>query len=637
MDPREFLIVYASGRQAETNSNELHANFRLNRDGGSIALVRPDGITVESSLSYPALADDTTVGLPMSDFRVGATVVEPPQASTLVTVQDIEVLRVQEVPGEVNNSPDVDLAIDGDTTTTTSLTPSFTRGDRIVAVDVGEMTTVSRLRVSKIGDGDQSSAGAPGLAPIDNMDLQILFTRDSGPLHRRGYLPVPELTNGYFGTELILADAVNSADATVDNDHHDFANDGWYSLSFAPLQATGLAIRFGRDRGDSAPWNQYRTHEIEVREGANDPLPLTDIAVFRPSQQTLSPNNPGDQNNAIDGDDVTWTLLTPDNSQGPQLATLDFGTTRDVNRLRVNKLGNTDQSSAGAPGLAPLDNMDLQILFTTDTGSPAERRYSPVRGLTSGFLGWEPINADAIDPLSATVDNDHHDTVTDGWYSLSFETVAASGLAIRFDRDSLDTSSDVHYLVQEIEVHTPVELDPTEIVTTLGIDQFPGPDGTERDRGDAELARDGDLTTAALLTTPGTDRTHGRQRVAVDVGNVPVNVNRLRVFKAGDADTDGELDAFDLKVLWTRDTGPLSQRNFVPVTQLINGYNGVERIEAGFVDFDSATVLGDQHDSPGDGFYSLTFDAVETTAIALEFLPSDFEPTGINHYAIQSR
>ena len=53
------------------------------------------------------------------------------------------------------------------------------------------------------------------------MDLQLLYTTDTGPISDRHYQPVSGLTNGYLGTELITADSVNAADATVTYDTHE--------------------------------------------------------------------------------------------------------------------------------------------------------------------------------------------------------------------------------------------------------------------------------------------------------------------------------------------------------------------------------------------------------------------------------
>ena len=348
------------------------------------------------------------------------------------------------------------------------------------------------------------------------------------------------------------------------------------------------------------------------------------------------------KNNAIDGSELSWSFLTPSSTQGPHLAALDLGTTQQVQRIRVSKWGDTDATGpgGGAPGLGGTDNMDLQILFTTDSGPLVSRTYRPVSGLTNGFAGGELINADSVNAADATVDNDHHDFAVDGWYSLSFNEVQATGIAIRFAKDANDSTPFTHYRTNEFQVFGPSSLVLEGNVPITGVGQFPVPGSADRDRGDAQQVIDDSLATSSFLTQPGTNRTHGAQRVAVDLGAGAPTVNRLRVSKEGDVDGnsvgDAEaIDPVDLSILYTTDTGPLDQRTYQPVSQLTRGYNDTERIAATFVDFDEGTVHEDRHDSPRAAFYSLTFAPVAATGIAIEFFPSDSDGNGLNHYRTQ--
>ena len=59
-----FLVVFCSGKDRRDPSRELHTNFELNRAGEFLALVRPDGATIEwSFLSYPPQIDNFSYGL----------------------------------------------------------------------------------------------------------------------------------------------------------------------------------------------------------------------------------------------------------------------------------------------------------------------------------------------------------------------------------------------------------------------------------------------------------------------------------------------------------------------------------------------------------------------------------------------
>ena len=92
-------------------------------------------------------------------------------------------------------------------------------------------------------------------------DLVILWTNSSvgTALSARTWQAVPNLTNGLNGSEFLVASAVNS-DGTVEGDIHDSnSGDGWASLSFDAVTATGLAISF-----TGSSWNHYKLYEIQA-------------------------------------------------------------------------------------------------------------------------------------------------------------------------------------------------------------------------------------------------------------------------------------------------------------------------------------------------------------------------------------
>ena len=64
LQPGEFLIVWASGKNRRVVGAPLHTNFSLSKSGEFLALVRPDGITAEQSFapSYPAQAANESYG-----------------------------------------------------------------------------------------------------------------------------------------------------------------------------------------------------------------------------------------------------------------------------------------------------------------------------------------------------------------------------------------------------------------------------------------------------------------------------------------------------------------------------------------------------------------------------------------------
>ncbi len=61
--PRGFLVVFASGKDRADAIHELHANFRLDRSGGYLALLRPNGVVAsEFAPAYPPQFPDVSYG-----------------------------------------------------------------------------------------------------------------------------------------------------------------------------------------------------------------------------------------------------------------------------------------------------------------------------------------------------------------------------------------------------------------------------------------------------------------------------------------------------------------------------------------------------------------------------------------------
>ena len=59
-----FILVFASGKDLKDPNKDLHTNFKLNSsDGGFLALIKPDGVTVASKFdSYPRQYEDISFG-----------------------------------------------------------------------------------------------------------------------------------------------------------------------------------------------------------------------------------------------------------------------------------------------------------------------------------------------------------------------------------------------------------------------------------------------------------------------------------------------------------------------------------------------------------------------------------------------
>ena len=73
INPDEFMIVWASGKNRAVVTAPLHTNFTLPVDGGSLILNRPAGTAASSFVGYPAQTADTSWGRDERDAAVSPT------------------------------------------------------------------------------------------------------------------------------------------------------------------------------------------------------------------------------------------------------------------------------------------------------------------------------------------------------------------------------------------------------------------------------------------------------------------------------------------------------------------------------------------------------------------------------------
>jgi hypothetical protein len=150
--------------------------------------------------------------------------------------------------------------------------------------------------------------------------------------------------------------------------------------------------------------------------------------------------------NAIDGNTNTFTWTTESfNFNNPSFLGVGFNSS-PVGRIRLWK---TPDGGGGA------NIKDLTIQYTNDSSAtPLDlRTWQNVSGLTSGFFGTELFNASAVN-ANGTVTGDVHDsTGANGWGSLSFNAVLATGMRIAFANPG--SGQVVHYRVGEFEVYVP--------------------------------------------------------------------------------------------------------------------------------------------------------------------------------------
>ena len=181
---------------------------------------------------------------------------------------------------------------------------------------------------------------------------------------------------------------------------------------------------------------------------------------------------------------------------------------------------------------------DLTIQYTTDTGGLTERTWQTVTGLVNGFEGTELLDATAVN-ANGTVEGDFHSSAADGFASLSFDPVTATGLRISF----VATSPNVHYLVHELQVWGDVA--PGSI--TVVHDAHPD------DAQDFGFTTTGGLTPATFTLDDDEDGTLSDQQTFTDLAPGPYAISRTPVSGwAGDVTcdtgetTDGTTATIDL-------------------------------------------------------------------------------------------
>jgi len=70
IQPGRFMIVFASGKNRNNPDDELHTSFMLTGSAGFLALVKPDGITIENAYEYPQQFGNFSYGLSIDATRL---------------------------------------------------------------------------------------------------------------------------------------------------------------------------------------------------------------------------------------------------------------------------------------------------------------------------------------------------------------------------------------------------------------------------------------------------------------------------------------------------------------------------------------------------------------------------------------
>ncbi len=170
-------------------------------------------------------------------------------------------------------------SVDGDIATGSYLTYSGNELEAIAALDLTTPGRLTHFKVSKFSADTDANGGT------DRMRLEILYTTDMSPLNQRVYRRVTGMQNGVGGAEPIAAETVQS-DGVIVGDTHSPAHGTWWSVSFDPIYATGIALRFHKLSGSGGSFVHYPVNEFQVYGDTNA---VHDVSVVSPHGVCLPP------------------------------------------------------------------------------------------------------------------------------------------------------------------------------------------------------------------------------------------------------------------------------------------------------------------------------------------------------------
>jgi len=179
-------------------------------------------------------------------------------------------------------------------------------------------------------------------------------------------------------------------------------------------------------------------------------VPISDIEVFAASNPSINLDRTDffHVDKAIDGDLTTLSFLTPSGNTLEAIVALELSTPSTVNRFRVNKFQSDTDDNGGT------DSMDLQILVTIDSGPLSTRNFVPVSGMVNGYQGAELINASSV-VSNGSIIGDVHDPVNGTFWSVTFDALPVTAVAMRFNKVSGPGGPFVHYPVGEFQIFGP--------------------------------------------------------------------------------------------------------------------------------------------------------------------------------------
>jgi hypothetical protein len=211
LNGRSYLVVFASKKNRAYREGDLHTNFTLDRDGGFLALVKPDGVTISFQFTpaFPPQVTDVSFGLDPAALR------PPVSASSSGGAVPDSGSRTHQWRYFATATPG---APNGDGFTGLSGAPRFAKPGGVFAqpVTVGLEAPAAGAVVRYTTDGSEPNAGSPVYsAPFEIAATAMVKARAferglaPGPVISRTYTIVDESLAGFTSNlPLVIIDAV---------------------------------------------------------------------------------------------------------------------------------------------------------------------------------------------------------------------------------------------------------------------------------------------------------------------------------------------------------------------------------------------------------------------------------------------